>query len=94
MRCLAVLLLVHGAMHVSDFHLSCEVGNVTVCLASAVGALMGSVESARVAIPPVVVSLDRVRGIRTIIVAVASTAPSTTIVASTISSVALALIVV
>ena len=66
---------------------------MSIRLAIAVLSFMRGVKSAGVAIPPVVVSLNGVRGIGTIIVVV-SASTSSTIVTSTVSTTARALIVV
>jgi ABC-type multidrug transport system permease subunit len=67
--------LVDREVHVSNL----LVGNVAMYLTGAGGALMWSVKTAGVAIPPVVVSLDKMRwvvALSTGCVIVASTAPS------------------
>jgi hypothetical protein len=55
----AVLLLVDWEVHVGNLLVAGEVGNVPWYLAGTGGAIVWSVKTAGVAIPPVVVSFDR-----------------------------------
>ena len=57
---------------------------MSIRLAGAVCALVGSVESTGVAVPPVIVPFDRVRGVGTIIATVVAASTPSTIVASTV----------
>ena len=59
---------------------------MSIRLAGAVCALVGSVESTGVTVPPVIVPFDRVRGIGTISATVVAASTSSTIVASTVSA--------
>ena len=56
--CIVVLLLIHSVVHIHYFHILSEVGNMTVGLTGARVAFMWCVKTTRIAIPPVVVSLD------------------------------------
>ena len=53
-------LLVDREVHISNLLVACEVGDVARHLTGAGGAIMWSVKTTGVAIPPVVVSFDRV----------------------------------
>ena len=91
--CLSVLLLLRGAMHVCNFHFASEMRIVSICLAGASIALMRGIETTRVTIPPVVVSLNWMGRVAALGI-VGSTSSFAAVVASTVASSSIALIVV
>lgn len=62
-RCLTILLLLSRLVHVGNFHVAGEVWIMPHRLLATSETIMGGVESARIAVQPVVIIFDWVLGI-------------------------------